>query len=77
MSYVLIEFDDGGGSVVVVRSTWLTPRKREVFWPPVKDQKTFDKILESTVHAHTATWKLYAVQRCLFQTGKRIKVKLY
>ncbi|XP_067208313.1 uncharacterized protein [Linepithema humile] len=68
MSYVLIEFDDGGGSVAVVRSTWLTPRKREVFWPPVKDQKTFNKILESVVHAHTATWKLYPVQRCLFET---------
>lgn len=72
MSYVVIEFSDGGG-VAVVRNIWLTPRKKEVFWPPMKDQRTFDKILEKTVHADTEKWKLYPIQRCLFETGEHKK----
>jgi len=69
MSYVLIEFDDGGG-VAVVRKTWITPRKREVFWPPMKDPKTFNKVLENTLHPDTEKWKLYSILRCLYETGK-------
>ncbi|EFN62596.1 hypothetical protein EAG_06404, partial [Camponotus floridanus] len=60
--YVLIEFDDGGG-VAVVRKTWITPRKREVFWPPMKDQKTFNKVLENTLYPDTEKWKLYSIVR--------------
>lgn len=69
MSFVLVEFDDGGG-VAVVRKTWLTPRKREVFWPPMKDQRTFDKTLINTEHADIEKWKLYPVVRCLYETGE-------
>jgi len=65
MSYVLIEFDDGGG-VAVVRKTWITPRKKEVFWLPMKDQKTFYKVLESTLYPDTEKWKLYSILRCLY-----------
>jgi len=75
MSFVIIEFDDGGG-VAIVRSTWLTPRKREVFWPPTKDQKTFNKILENIAHADTEKWKLYPILRCLFETDKHKKLCL-
>lgn len=69
MAYVLIEFEDGGG-VAIIRKTWLTPRKKEVFWPPLKDQKTFDKILENTKYPDTEKWKLYPILKCLYETGK-------
>lgn len=69
MAYVLIEFEDGGG-VAVVRKTWITPRKKEVFWPPLKDQKTFDKILETTKYPDTEKWKVYSILKCLYETGE-------
>lgn len=48
MSYVVIEFSDGGG-VAVVRNIWLTPRKKEVFWPPIKNQRTFENFRKNNM----------------------------
>lgn len=41
----LIEFEDNGG-LAVVCDHWLTPRKKEVFWPPVKEQRLYNKIVK-------------------------------
>lgn len=38
MAYVVVEFDEKhGGGVAAVNSAWLTPFKKEVFWPPYED----------------------------------------
>lgn len=69
--FVLIEFKEvDGGGVAVVSEAWLTPRKREVFWPPVKDQKQFNKLL-NTKDLDISKWKLFQIERCLYETGMR------
>ncbi|KAK5638534.1 hypothetical protein RI129_012829 [Pyrocoelia pectoralis] len=66
--FTVIEFhkDDGGG-LAVVNSQWLTPRKKEVFWPPITNNTKFNKCLIQTEFSHTTidteTWKLYSVHK--------------
>lgn len=71
--FSVIEFESGEG-ISVVRSSWLTPREREVFWPPVKDTKKFNKILQNGEKINTETWKIYPVERCFYETGKFFEV---
>ncbi|XP_031328286.1 uncharacterized protein LOC116167618 isoform X2 [Photinus pyralis] len=66
--YSVIEFSrDSGGGLAVIRSQWLTPRKKECFWPPAKDSGKFDKILISVELPDTEKWKLYALERIFVQ----------
>lgn len=68
--YVLVEFDgEGIGELAIVRGRWLTPRKKEVYWPPVKQQSVFDKLLLDNRSPDTKNWKTYSVRRCLYETG--------
>lgn len=68
--YVLVEFEEAeGGGVAIIDKRWLTPRKKEVFWPPVKEQKQFDKILKCKEYANMETWKIYKILRCFYETG--------
>ncbi|XP_050502349.1 uncharacterized protein LOC126881809 isoform X3 [Diabrotica virgifera virgifera] len=63
MSFVLIEFDDkDAGSVAVVHQNWLTPRKKEVFWPPYKTQGLYDKALKKGENCRE-DWQLFKVKR--------------
>ncbi|XP_025262216.1 uncharacterized protein LOC112637211 [Camponotus floridanus] len=34
----------------------------------MKDQKTFNKVLENTLYPDTEKWKLYSIVRCLYET---------
>lgn len=43
MQFAVIEFKDGG--ISVVRSEWLTPRKKEVYWPADKEHSRFERLL--------------------------------
>ncbi|XP_072400660.1 uncharacterized protein [Diabrotica undecimpunctata] len=63
MSFVLIEFDEKeGGSVAVVHQNWLTPRKKEVYWPPYKTQALYDKAVKKG-DSCTEDWQLFTVKR--------------
>lgn len=67
MPYLVIEFEDGG--LAVVSSNWVTPRKREVYWPPVKESKNFEKLLKRNEEVVVDTWKLHPIQRIFCETG--------
>ncbi|KAF2895590.1 hypothetical protein ILUMI_10585 [Ignelater luminosus] len=41
--FVGVEFEDG--AVALVNATWLTPRKKEIQWPPYKTQFEYNKAL--------------------------------
>ncbi|KAI4462961.1 hypothetical protein MML48_4g00018284 [Holotrichia oblita] len=69
MAFVGVEFIDednesGDRSIGVVSKSWLTPRKKEVFWPPCKQQIQFNKLLRNH-HPADDTWKLYGVSRLI------------
>lgn len=68
--YSVIQFNESdGGSVSIVRNKWLTPRRREVYWPPIKEGKAFDRQL-ALDNSPDEKWKLYGIQRIFVETGK-------
>lgn len=74
MAYVVVEFDvndenGGGGSVAAVHSAWLTPLKKEVFWPPYKEQTKFDKALRTGETVDTEKWSLHGIRRIFYSSG--------
>jgi len=69
MAFVGIEFGSCGGGVALVHSSWLTPRKQEVFWPPFKQQSQFNKALTKGTSPEESTWQLYPVKRSFFEIG--------
>ncbi|CAG9840758.1 unnamed protein product [Diabrotica balteata] len=57
------EFDEKeGGSVAVVHQNWLTPRKKEVYWPPYKTQALYDKAVKKG-DSCTEDWQIFRVKR--------------
>lgn len=71
MAYVLVEFDENdGGGVAILHDSWLTPRKKEAFWPPFKEQYQFDKALKNGASVDTETWKLYKINRIFYACGE-------
>lgn len=70
--FSVIQFDESdGGSVSIVHSKWLTPRRREVHWPPIKDGKAYNRLLTQNVdNSPDDNWKLYGVKRIFAETGK-------
>lgn len=71
MAYVVVEFDEKhGGGVAAVNSAWLTPLKKEVFWPPYKDQNKFDKALKTGETVDTEKWTLHSISRIFYRSGK-------
>jgi hypothetical protein len=72
--YSVIQFSEkDGGTVSVINNQWFTPRRCEVFWPPVKGTKAFEKILADAA-TPDEKWKLYSVQRVFCETGKHILI---
>lgn len=65
--YSVVEFTTDG-SVSVVRTEWISPKKREVFWPPEKDPTKFEKLLTKGKEI-TSDWKLYDIAQEFFDTG--------
>lgn len=60
--------DEGG--LAVVNSGWLTPMKKECFWPPYKDKDKFNTALKHNAKVEDSTWKLFPVSRIFFESGK-------
>lgn len=65
--FVRVEFpkEDGGG-VALVHRKWMTPRKKEVRWPPFKQQDFYDRSLKKG-ETPNENWKLYGVFRLFFE----------
>lgn len=71
MMYCVIQFDDSGSnSLAVVHETWLTPLKKEVFWPPFKDSKSYKRALCEGTAIDAENWKLFGVNRIFYQTDE-------
>lgn len=46
--YNIVEFDEAaGGGLAIVHAKWLTPREKEVFWPPYKEHGKFNRALKN------------------------------
>lgn len=68
MAYVIVEWEESG-AVSIINRSWLTPLKREAFWPPCKEQKIFNKILQQNDPMIDNQWVLHAIKRCMYETG--------
>ncbi|KAK4877336.1 hypothetical protein RN001_009842 [Aquatica leii] len=64
--FVVIELENN--NVGIVSSDWLTPLKGQVFWPPHKTQKLFNKAVREHVSVDEETWALYNVTKCHYET---------
>lgn len=70
--FVVVEFEEGsGGGLAIVHSLWLTPRKKEVFWPPYKDNGQYIRALKRGEES-TDTWTLYTISRIFYEDGKSV-----
>lgn len=70
MVFVGIEFCEAdGGGIALIHEKWLTPRKREVWWPPVKQQDQFSKALKKG-ESPASNWKIFSVSRTFFEEGE-------
>ncbi|KAK4872857.1 hypothetical protein RN001_014886 [Aquatica leii] len=77
MAFVGIEFSEesGAGVFELVHSSWLTPKKQEVWWPPLKHREAFDKALRKGDLPEEETWSIYKIKRCFFKEDDFFKVK--
>ncbi|KAF5278252.1 hypothetical protein FQR65_LT15741 [Abscondita terminalis] len=78
MSYQIVQFEESeGGKLAIIHDTWLTPRKTETYWPPVKLQSAYDKILAKGGEAcvHPNKWTLYKIHRIFTSCDNLIEAK--
>lgn len=52
-----------------MHKSWFTPLKREVWWPPYKQQSSFNKAVQKGEIPDENSWKLYSVHRLCFYEG--------
>ena len=69
--YKIVEFNKEGG-LAIVHTTWLTPRKKEVFWPPYKGNTNFMRALRKGENVNEETWQIYGIARNFYETGKDV-----
>lgn len=70
-----MQFDElSGGNLAVISNNWLTPRKKEVFWPLYKNVAAFNKALKKHEDVDEDTWTLYNVHRLFYETSKYKKL---
>lgn len=67
MAFVIVEWQDEGG-ISLINEKWLTPKKKEVLWPPHKKSSTFNKALKEH-ESPDETWEIHAIKRCMYQSG--------
>lgn len=71
--YAVIEFSPGeGGGLSLVNKVWITLRKKQVFWPPYKDQSQFDRSLKRGEDVNKETWSLFNIKKIFFESGELI-----
>ncbi|XP_050512098.1 uncharacterized protein LOC126888132 isoform X2 [Diabrotica virgifera virgifera] len=74
MAYMLVQLDEtGGNTLAVVHQNWLTPLKKEVFWPPYKTSKQYKKSLLEGEVVNENSWMLYSIQRVFLTTDELSK----
>ncbi|XP_029669888.1 uncharacterized protein LOC115239488 [Formica exsecta] len=74
--YNIIEFDQAaGGGLAIVHTKWLTPRKKEVFWPPYKDNGSFKRALKMGEEINEKTWHIYGIDRSFYETDDLDKAR--
>lgn len=67
--FSVVEFGpDSGGGLAVVNTSWLTPLKKEVHWPPYKDMKIFKRAVTKGEEI-SDNWKIYSITKCYYSTG--------
>ncbi|EFN84063.1 hypothetical protein EAI_00123 [Harpegnathos saltator] len=74
MAFVGVEFanEDSANNnteVAIVNVRWFTPNETNVFWPPVKSQDRYEKLLKQGA-TPTNEWSLCQVTKTYFETGK-------
>ncbi|CAH0558904.1 unnamed protein product [Brassicogethes aeneus] len=68
MNFAGIEFEENdGGGIEIINIKWLTPRKKEIFWPPFKTNKQFHRALTRGDSPEEGEWKLYSIKRFFFE----------
>ncbi|XP_063216728.1 uncharacterized protein LOC134527735 isoform X1 [Bacillus rossius redtenbacheri] len=73
--YQVVEFDtDSGGGVGIIHSKWLTPRKKECFWPPFKHSQQYNKCLSDGQHP-CGKWRICALKRKFYITDDILKAR--
>jgi len=75
MAFLVVEFDNNStndeNEVGIVSSKWFTDHTRkEVYWPPVKTQEKYEKVLKR-MEMPTNEWMLCSVKKIFFGTGKQ------
>lgn len=58
---------DGTSKIALVSETWLTPCKKEAFWPPYKFLDRYNKALKG--HEEPKEWNFYPVEKIYFDCG--------
>lgn len=75
--FAVVEFcDTQGRGLAVINSQWLTPRKHEVYWPPIKDSVQFNKAVRSLNQCiDVDTWIPYKLSKIFYTTDDYDKAR--
>lgn len=65
----MVQLDElAGSTLAVIHQSWLTPLKKEVLWPPIKERKAFRKALTDGLSADN-NWRSFGIERVFYATG--------
>lgn len=67
MAFVAVQFASDH-TIAIIRKEWLTPRKSEVLWPPVKLQTEYEKAVKAA-EPPQENWKTFDIERFYFECG--------
>lgn len=56
-------------SLGIVREEWLTPKKKETFWPPYKNSDDYKKCLHGKIKLDEKKWPLHAIKKIYCTTS--------
>ncbi|KAJ8914874.1 hypothetical protein NQ315_014887 [Exocentrus adspersus] len=65
MSYKIVEFENA--EVVVILESWLTPNRKQAYWPPPTDCLSYTRMLRKCQDADD-TWETYPIARIFYET---------
>lgn len=66
MAFVGVEFPENG-LIGLVHSSWFTPLKQNVLWPPYRTSAAFNRALTQCEEPDENNWKLSGVKRIFFE----------
>ncbi|KAI4455712.1 hypothetical protein MML48_9g00016783 [Holotrichia oblita] len=59
--------DDDENAIAIINAKWLTPLKREAFWPPYKYQNQYEKAIKNSEEPKEGVWTLYKIKKIYFE----------